>query len=156
MLRRLLPSVLLCVLVLGSSAGPLLAGDSLYGKVTAVEAANVVTLDYGAGQYQLRLVGIDLPATAPLAAQARQLVASLVLGKNARMRFENLSPEGEMLVRLFTDDPTFGIRDVAVELVGAGLAQRQEGFDYPYGELAAAEAEARAAQRGLWARDNVK
>ena len=156
MLRRFLTPTLLCALALGATAVPVRAGDSIYGTVTAVQAADVVTLDYGAGSYELHLVGIDLPDQAPLAAQARKLVATLVLGKHARMRFQNLSPTGEMLVRLSTDDPTLGIRDVAVELVSAGLAQRKRGFDYPYGELAAAEAEARAAQRGLWARNGSK
>lgn len=151
MQRRFLTPVLLGILALGASVPPLLAGDSLYGTVTAVASANVVTLDYGAGEYDLHLVGIVVPPKGPLASAARELVAGLVLGKNARMRFYHRTAKGEMLVRLLTDDPVLGIRDVAVELVRAGLAQRQEGFDYPYGELAAAEAEARAAERGLWA-----
>lgn len=149
--RRYLTPVLLGILALGASAVPLSAGDSLYGTVTAVASADVVTLDYGAGRYDLHLVGIDVPSEAPIADQARKLVAELVLGKNARMRFYHRTAKGEMLARLFTDDPELGIRDVAVELVRAGLVRRQEGFDYPYGELAAAEAEARAAERGLWA-----
>lgn len=152
MQRRFLTPVVLGILALAASAPPLLAGDSLYGTVTAVQSARVVTLDYGAGKYELHIVGIDLPPKGPLADQARQLVVDLVRNKNARMRFYHRTPAGEMLARLFTDDPVLGIRDVAVELVRAGLAQRQEGFDYPYGELAAAEAEARAAERGLWAR----
>lgn len=156
MQRRFLTRVLLGVLALGASVPPLVAGDSLYGTVTAVESAGVVTLDYGAGEYDLHLVGIDVPSEAPIADQARKLVAELVLDKNARMRFYHRTAKGEMLARLFTDDPELGIRDVATELVRAGLARRQEGFDYAYGELAAAEAEARAAERGLWARPQAQ
>ena len=128
-----------------------IAGDSLYGKVTAVKSADLVTLDYGTGQYEIRLIGIDVPKAGPLAAQATQLVSKMVLGKNARMRFNHRTPSGEMLARLFTDEPTTGIKEVGVELVKAGLARRQKDFDYKYGELSAAESEAQKAKRGLWA-----
>ena len=67
------------------------------------------------------------------------------------MRFQGRSEGGEMMVRLFTDDPDIGIKEVSVELVRAGLARRPKGFDFKYGELAAAEREAQAAKRGLWA-----
>jgi endonuclease YncB( thermonuclease family) len=56
-----------------------------------------------------------------------------------------------MLARLFTAEPAIGIGDVGLELVRAGLARRQPNYDYKYGELAAAEKEARTAKRGLWA-----
>jgi endonuclease YncB( thermonuclease family) len=141
---------LLGLLFLGAGLVPAFAGDSLYGKVTAVKSASLVVLDYGDGQYDVRLVGIDTPEVGPLAEEARKLVASLVLGKNARMRFESRGAKDEMLSRLFTDDPVLGIKDVGVELVKAGLAQRQKDFDYKYGELSAAENEARAQKRGLW------
>lgn len=139
------------LLVVAAGLLPAFAGDSLYGTVTAVESGEVVTFDYGAGQYELRLIGVDVPRTGAIASQARNLVSDMVLGKNARMRFELRNEEGEMLSRLFTDDPVLGIKEVAVELVRAGLAQREQGFDFKYGELAAAEREARAAGRGLWA-----
>ncbi len=139
----------LWMLATGSSPG--LAGDSLYGKVTEVTSADRVTFDYGEGKYQLRLVGIDVQRDGPLARQAVQLVSKLVLGKNARMRFEGRSANDEMLARLFTDDPETGIREVAVELVRTGLARRQKGFDFKYGELAKAERDAQKERRGLWA-----
>ena len=102
-------------------------------------------------QLVLQLIGIDIPDDAALADQGTDFVSSLVLGNNARMRLEGRTDSGEMLVRLFTDDPIDGIQDVAVELVRAGLARRQDEFDFKYGELAAAEDEARSANRGLWA-----
>ena len=37
------------------------------------------------------------------------------------------------------------------KLLRAGLARKQPGYDEKYRELAAAESEARAAGRGLWA-----
>ena len=127
------------------------AGDSLYGKVTEVRSADRVTFDYGEGRYELRLVGIEVPREGAISRKATEFVAKLVLGKNARMRFEGRTEGGEMLARLFTDDSEVGIREVAVELVRAGLARKQKGVDFKYGELAAAEREARQKRLGLWA-----
>src|SRR5262249_31991440 len=121
-----------------------------YGKVTAVRSAEVVTLDYGAGRYDIRLIGIDAPKQEPFASEAAKFVSDMILGKNVRMRFEHRTPSGEMLALLSTDDPVIGIKDVGGELVRAGLAHRQPNYDYKYGELSKAENEARAAKRGLW------
>jgi endonuclease YncB( thermonuclease family) len=137
-------------LVLGAGFLPAFAGDSLYGKVTEVQSAEVVVLDYGTGRYNIRIVGIVAPTTEPLVSQARQFVANLVLGKNARIRFEGRNKAGEMVSQLMTDNPEIGIKDVGLEMVRAGLARRQPNYDYKYGELAAAEKEAQAARRGLW------
>lgn len=139
------------LLILGAALGPAFAGDSFYGKVTEVKSGGLLILDSGDGQMELQLVGIDVPQEGPVAAQARAFVSNLVLGKNARMRADHRLPDGPMLARLFTDDPVTGIREVAVEMVRAGLARRQADYDFKYGELAAAEKDARAAQRGLWA-----
>jgi len=142
---------LLGLLILGAGWLPARAGDSLYGKVTEVKSADVVTFDYGDGQYVLRLGGIETAKDRQLGDQAVRLVSEMVLGKNARVRFEGRGEDGLMESRLFTDDPVLGIKDVAIELVRAGLARRQGDFDFKYGELSAAENEARTARRGLWA-----
>jgi endonuclease YncB( thermonuclease family) len=124
------------------------AGKSIYGKVTEVKSADLLTLDYGTGQYSIRIAGIDAPEEGPFATEAKQFVANLVLGKDVRLRFLGRTPNGEMLGRLDTDDPVIGIKEVAVELLKAGLARRQNGYD---GELSGAESEAREAKRGIWA-----
>ena len=142
---------LLGLLILGAGWFPARAGDSLYGKVIEVKSGNVVTFDYGGGQYVCRLIGIEPVKDGPLAREAARLVSRMVLGKNARIRFESRGKDGVVRARLFTDDPVLGIREVAQELVRTGLARRQEGFDFKYGEVSAAESEARMARRGLWA-----
>jgi endonuclease YncB( thermonuclease family) len=140
-------------LLLGYALQPLsgaYAGDSLYGTVADVKSADVVTFDYGSGRYDIRLIGIEAPKEGPISREATQFVANLVRGKKARMRFEFRAPNGQMVSRLFTDDPATGIKEVGVELVRAGLARRQKDYDYKYGELSAAENEAQNARRGLW------
>jgi endonuclease YncB( thermonuclease family) len=140
------------LVVLGTALVPAYAGDSLYGKVTAVKEATLVTLDYGSGTYEIRIVGVDAPkAGEPQADEALKFVSDLLLGKNARMRLVRGSEHGEMVCRLFTDDPVLGIKEVGVELLRAGLARRQPGYDEKYGELSKAESEAREAGRGIWA-----
>jgi endonuclease YncB( thermonuclease family) len=143
------------VLVTAMSPDVSSAGDSIYGKVIAVRSATDLTLDYGAGTYTVRLVGVQLspPGRGPrttLQADARAMVARLTLNRHARLRFYGRTRDGVMLGRLQTDDPEFKLKDVGLELVRAGLAARLANFDYPYGELSKVEAEARAARRGLW------
>lgn len=127
-------------------------GDSLYGKVTAVKNAAEMTFEANSVNYNIRLVGVDVPIS--VADSAVQFVSKLILGKNARMRFEGRTPNNVMMVRLFTDDPIIGIKEVGLELLKVGLARRQRNYDYKYGELAAAEREAQEAKRGLWGRIN--
>ena len=141
----------LCLALLGA-ATVAHAGDSIWGKVTAVKQPTLVTLDYGTGSYEIRLVGVEAPtAGEALYGQAVAFVSGLVLNKNARMRLDHRAANDELVCRLFTDDAEIGIKEVGVELLRAGLARRQDGYDEKYGELAAAEAEAREAGRGIWA-----
>jgi endonuclease YncB( thermonuclease family) len=131
-----------------------LAGDSLYGKVTEVKSADTVLFDYGRGTYVVHLMGVTAPAEGTMSRESRDFVAKMVQGRNARVRLGSFY-KGEMYARLLADDPKTGVRDVGLELVRAGLAQRQQGqdyqFEYKYNELSIALREAQRAQRGLWA-----
>jgi len=147
--------LVMAFLILGASLSPAFAGDSIYGKVTAVKTADLVTLDNGSAKFDIRIVGIEVPREGPIAEKAKEFVSGLVLGKNARARLESRKRVGELISQLFTDDAQIGIKDVGLELVRAGLARRLPGkddqFGYKYGELSKAEGEARKTQRGLWA-----
>jgi len=138
----------LSLIIFGAVPVPVCAGKSLYGNVTGVKSAEVVTLDYVGGRYDIRIAGIDVPKQGPFATKAKQFVANLVFGKNVRIRFQGRTPKGEMLGRLDTDDTVIGIKEAAVELVRAGLARVQKDYD---GELSKAESEAREAKHGIWA-----
>ena len=131
------------------------AGDSFFGKVIEVKSADLVTLNNGSTQFDIQIIGIDVPKEGPFAERAKEFVTKLTLGKNARARLVSRSRTGEMIAKLLTDDPEIGVKDVGLELVKEGLAKRQPGketqFGYKYGELSTAEREARTARRGLWA-----
>jgi endonuclease YncB( thermonuclease family) len=137
------------LLLLGVSAA--FAGDSFYGKVNEVKSADVVVIDNGSAKFVVRIVGIDVPREGPVAAEAKKMVSRMVLGKAARLRLEFRTESGEMVGQLLTAEPESGFRDVGVELVRSGLAQRQKEYDYKYHELSNAQREAQRAQRGLWA-----
>jgi len=145
--------------VFGVGVSAAFAGDSLSGKVTEVRNAEVVILDYGSGHYTVHIIGIEA-AELSRAAQAKEFISKLVLGKRARMRFVSRAPNGEMMSRLLTDEPDTPIKDVGLELVRAGLARRKAGdetqFGYKYAELTTAENEARRARRGLWSESQPK
>ena len=104
----------LCLALLGAATvAP--AGDSIWGKVTAVKEPTLVTLDYGTGSYEIRLVGVDAPkAGEALYGQAVAFVSGLVLNKNARMRLDHRSANNELVCRLFTDDAEIGIKEVGL------------------------------------------
>ena len=151
MRRKRMGARVLGLLIVLASLGTALAGDSLYGKVTEVRSGELVVLDYGTGTYTVRLIGIDAPKEGAPATEATSFVSKMVLGKNARIRFDHKAANGEMVSRLLADDPKSGVKDVGIELIRAGLARRQQNYDYKYGELAAAEEEAKKARRGIWA-----
>ena len=153
MRKKLAVIGVLGLLIFGASFFPADAGDSIYGKVTEVKRSDLVAFDYGSGQYEVRIVGVDPPGDAELEKQARDFISSLVLNKNARFRFERRNQNREMVGRLYTDERGAKNRDVGLELVRSGLAQKQARYDYKYREMSAAEAEARTARRGLWSPD---
>jgi len=152
LLNRRASGWFLGLLIFGAGLSTAFAGDSFHGKVTSVRSAEVMVLDYGHGRYVVRLFGIDAPKEGPPAAEAKRFVEKLVLDQEARARFEGRK-KGEMVSRLFTGDP--GV-DIGLELVRAGLARRLRTLDYKYGELAAAEEDARKAGRGIWATPQPK
>jgi endonuclease YncB( thermonuclease family) len=152
MQRNWTGGIILAVLSVATCLAPVFAADSIYGRITAVRSANVVVMSSGRSQYVVRIVGVDPPpAEQARGREARQFVTNLLLNKNARLRLERRAPNGELVARLFTDDPANGIKDVGLELLRAGLARRQGTYDGKYGEMAAAENEARTARRGIWA-----
>src|SRR5258708_15276273 len=139
-------------LILMISLTSAFAGDVFSGKVTAVRSAEIIVVDYGKGQYIVRIAGIAAPVEGPIAAESKKIIDSMVLGKEVRARFVTRNKNGEMGSRLFVGDHG---QEVGLELMKAGMVRRlqrdETDFVYKYGELTAAENEARKARRGLWA-----
>jgi endonuclease YncB( thermonuclease family) len=150
--RRATTSMFLGLLSLAAALFSSAMAKTFGGKVTEVRSAEVVVVNYGAGQYVVHIAGIKAPQEGPLAGKAKESVTEMVLGKAIRAGFLGRNENGDMVARVIVGDPG---KDVGLELVRIGLAQRQEGpdpqFGYKYGELSKAENEAREAKRGLWA-----
>lgn len=154
--RRLRCASCALLVVLFVAAQPA-AAKRLDGVFTAVKDANVVVLDYGAGSYDVRLYGTEAPADGqPFAAEARSFVSDRLLGRNGAIRFKWRNAQAEMVSRIFYTDSQGQERDLAVDMVSAGLAWIRPGAKYPPAEggevddLTAAGAAAQKARRGIW------
>lgn len=154
--RYLVPAILLLLCLAAQPA----AAKRLDGVFTVVKDANVVVLDYGDGTYDIRLYGTEAPADGQaFAAEAKAFVREALLGKNGAIRFKYRNASGEMVSRIFYrpgGDPLAAERDLAVDLVAAGLAWLRPGAKYKAevaGEtdkLTEALLAAQAARRGIW------
>jgi endonuclease YncB( thermonuclease family) len=150
--QRALVVPLSLLILLGTGFFSTMAGKVFSGKVTEVRSADVIVVDYGPGRYVVAIAGISPLKEGPLAAEGKKLVTEMVLGKEVRARFLGRDSNGDMVSQVFVGEPG---KDVGLELVRAGLAQRQQGpdpqFGYKYDELSKAENDAREAKQGLWA-----
>ena len=102
-------------------------------------------LSDGNEQHKIRLNGIDAPEKGQAFGKvARNHLASLVEGREVRVEWRSKDRYGRILGTVFAD----GI-DVNLEMLRAGLAWHYKRYDKTPA-YAQAEAEAKAARRGLW------
>ena len=127
------------------------AGDALFGSVTAVRRADLVVFKAQTREYNIRVISVEPPPQKSLADSAAQFVRRLTVGKDAQARVERRNANGELVSRLLVKIDSTQIVDIGIELVRSGLARRQSDQAYKYGELVAAENEARRTRRGMWA-----
>jgi micrococcal nuclease len=140
-MRRSATSALLVACALQAVAAPAPASVGL----VAVEAGPTLVLADGV---RLRLAGIVVPP--PLEAAARDRLALLAARGGLAVTQDGLDRHGRTVGSVTTD----GAGDLALALLAAGLAiAAPPGGDVPV--LLRAEAEARAAGRGLWARADL-
>ena len=146
--------VLVVLLLLTVGSLWVYAGDSLYGKVLSVsDTAEIVTLAYSTGRYEVRIAGIEIPP--PLALEAKRRIESL-LSPSFYARIRLVRRDGRVMVaHLLTGDPAVGIKDVGLELLRNKLAMLSQPhadklYGYKYGELTAAENEGRKILRAPW------
>jgi len=136
---------------LGASAqseGFLLVGEEVFqADVVSVSSGESLSVQASARIVRIVLDGIDAPEIEqPFGEAARDFLAESISGKRVTVHLEASDPTDPetRIARVFLGD-----RDITLEMLRAGLAW----FCPRYTEasdLAAAEAEARAAKRGLW------
>lgn len=119
----------------------------LAGRVVAVHDGDTITIRTTDDQtVKIRLAGIDAPESRqPYGTNAKQALSGLVFGKAVIVGDRGQDRYGRTL-----GDVVINGRPVGLELVRAGMAWQYRQYDQSP-ELAAAEAQARAARRGLWA-----
>lgn len=142
--RSVLASVLLVALICG--AKPLQVREVITGKVVSLADGDTLTVLDGANvQHKIRLWGIDAPERGQaFGTRSRENLAALCFGKPVRVEVVDVDRYRREVGRVYCGP------------VLANLAQVQAGMAWDYRqfdrgrEFAAAEAEARAARRGLW------
>jgi micrococcal nuclease len=162
MIRRRFAVRLLAVLLIlpwfppaGLGQGPLAEGGGAEVR-EAVDGDTVILAD----NRQVRLVGLQAPKLGlgrknfkdwPLAEESKRAIAALTLGKRVTLRHGGTRQDrhGRVLAHLYRDDGLW----IQGEMLKLGLARV---YTFPdnralAAEMYALEAEARAAQRGIWA-----
>jgi len=130
-------SLLLAVLLLGQTTGKV---------VSITDGDTIIVRQSGGPSVKVRLIGIDAPERGQaFGTRARQELGELVAGQTV----EIVGTEKDRYGRLLGDVRHDG-RSINLEMVKRGFAWAYVEYDPP-AEYRRAEAEARAARRGLWA-----
>ncbi len=115
-------------------------------QLVGVTDGDTITVKMDGKQVKVRLNGIDAPEKKQaFGSAAKEKLAALTVGRRITLKGEKKDRYGRTLARVYADGD-----DVC-------LAMLREGFAWHYvqyskdADLAAAENEARAAHRGLWA-----
>ena len=117
------------------------------GKVTRITDGDTArVLDDDKGEHTIRLNGIDTPERRqPFGTKARDRLAELTLGKTVTVHVIDRDKYGRSIARIEVEG-----QDVGHTLVAEGMAWHYVRYSDD-AALAAAERDARAARRGLWA-----
>lgn len=134
------------LLLAGSVSWAQAADPPAAGRVVAIADGDTLTvLDDANAQHKIRISGIDAPEKSqPFGTAARRRLGELVAGQTVALEVRGRDKYGRTLARVAIKG-----QDIGEQLVGEGLAWHYKRFDND-AALAAAEAKARAARRGLW------
>jgi len=139
--------LVLAVLVTSAAQVECRPRESYHARVVTVHDGDTVTVARGREQVRVRLWGIDAPERGqPYSSRARRELSDLVLRRTVTVVVMGTDDYGRTLARL-----KVGNLDVNREMVRRGMAWWYRYFARRARDLAEAEAEARAARRGLWA-----
>jgi endonuclease YncB( thermonuclease family) len=126
--------------------------QELPGRVIAIADGDTITiLDSANTQHRIRLQGIDAPEShQAFGEQSRLSLSEMIFGKDVRVSYQKIDQYGRLVGKIILDG-----KDINLEQVKAGMAWHYKFYEDEQTpedrELyARAEAEARAARRGLW------
>jgi endonuclease YncB( thermonuclease family) len=123
--------------------GPLLVGEVVFkGTVTSVEDGDSIVVKTQTEQLALQIAGVDAPELSqPGGPEAHTFLSVLLIGKSVTVRMKGVADDAGAVDVHGTD--------VAEALIRRGMAWHCPRYSDDR-ELTSAEADARAARRGLW------
>jgi endonuclease YncB( thermonuclease family) len=125
--------------------------DEFQGRVTSALEGDTIIVMNGRRPTRVKLVGVDAPEPGqPFADKARQFTSSVVTRKRVLVRVKETDRLGRVTGEVILPDG----KSVHEQLLAAGLAWHDLHTSSNDEELAALEAEAKQAKRGLWAASN--
>lgn len=150
--RRFSPlaaALLAAWLLAGFGAAHAQQREQFTGRVVGVSDGDTITvLRDGQQPVKVRLNGVDTPESRQaFGARAKQFTSDKVFGKTVRVLVMDRDRYGRTVGVVYTNDD----QSLNQQLVGAGLAWWYRKYAPRDEQLAALEAEARGARRGLWA-----
>jgi endonuclease YncB( thermonuclease family) len=126
----------------------LVYAEQFTGKVVGISDGDTISVLRESKAVKVRLYGIDAPEKAQaFGTKARQFTAALVFQKDVTVIVHATDRYGRIVGEVLLPDG----RSLSQELVKAGMAWWYKPYAAKDTTLAQLEAEARAAQRGLWA-----
>ena len=122
------------------------APGSFSGKVVSVTDGDTLRVMRDGESVRVRLWGIDAPEQGDdFSARAKQRLSDMTFGKVADVLWQDTDRYGRTVARIITDG-----RDVGRTLVTEGLAWHWPRYSGDDATLAAAQAQAKSASRGIW------
>lgn len=127
-------------------------GADYPARVVGVSDGDTITvLSADRVQHRIRLYGIDAPETGQdFGARAKQEASALAFGKTVTVRLRDTDRYGRTVADVILPDGA----SLNVSMVGRGMAWWYRPYAPRDLKLAASEARARAARRGLWGSPN--
>lgn len=145
-----LPALLLTLLFQTAIAAPV----AIEGRIIGIQDGDTLTLlDAGRNQHRIRLASIDAPEIGhgskkpgqPYGQRSKQSLSDIAFGREARAECETDDRYGRKVCTIMVGSLNANLEQVRL---GMAMAYRKYARDQIY---FTAEAEAKAARRGLWA-----
>jgi len=148
----------LAIAAWSSPSGP--AGETISAEVVRIIDGDTLEVAVGARLERVRLIGIDTPetkgATAALGALATEATRVLLEGRSVVLEKDvsEMDRYGRLLRYVWLDDAGWMLVNEEIARLGFARAATFPPDVRHVGRFVAAERDARAAERGLWANDS--